>query len=187
MSMNQVVIYETHIRRDDEGRYCLNDLHRAAGGKKRHQPAFFMRRQETKALAAEIGASAESQTPIRTINDGRNNGTYAAKELVYAYAMWISAAFALKVIRTYDALMQAQLDKLNTLSARRARAELELAEAAAEASRCGLGATLSWAPEAGGDARFASCRIDRATRALLLESRCPQTRTSAGSTSLSGP
>lgn len=137
----ELLMSETVIRHDDDGRYCLNDLHRASGGNANQAPAQFMRNKQTKALIRELqGACANSHTPpVSVINDGVNNGTYVAKELVYAYAMWISPAFHIKVIRTYDAFMQAQIDRLNDLSHRRARAEIELLEAQADASRCGLG------------------------------------------------
>lgn len=115
-----VAIQGVDIRTDAQGRYCLNDLHRAAGGQAKDQPAFFMRRRETADLVAELvntenvrisvaaGASANSQTPVATLNDGHNNGTYVVKELVYAYAMWISASFHLKVIRAFDELVTSQ-------------------------------------------------------------------------------
>ena len=39
------------------------------------------------------------------VRGGLNQGTYAVKQIVYAYAMWISPSFNLKVINTFDALI----------------------------------------------------------------------------------
>ena len=102
-----ITIADTVIAVDSVGRFCLNDLHKAAGAESRHQPAFFFRRPETQDLEAELNsAPAQSFTTVTT--PGRNGGTYVCKELVYAYAMWISAKFHLQVIRTFDAMATAQ-------------------------------------------------------------------------------
>lgn len=95
--------------RQMNGLYSLNDLHKVSGGEEKHQPAFFARREETQALIAEI-CSADSQIKaLETVRGrGKAQGTYACKELVIAYAAWISAAFHLKVIRVFlDAVQPA--------------------------------------------------------------------------------
>ncbi len=104
---NQIIISNTSIHQDTEGRYSLNDLHKAAGCEQRHQPRYWLALDQTNELIEEIlnsGISLFSSSPTN-VKKGRYGGTYVCKELVYSYAMWISAAFALKVIRAYDDLV----------------------------------------------------------------------------------
>lgn len=109
--MTALMICGTTIRRDADGRYCLNDLHQAAGGEKRHQPSDWLRLQQTEALIAELSdpgiPGSGLPPPIYTKRGGIEQGTYVVKELVYSYAMWISPAFHLQVIRAYDRLVAA--------------------------------------------------------------------------------
>ena len=97
-----IVVVSITIRQDSEGRYCLNDLHKAAGGERRHDTREFLSRVSTLDLIIEI----ESQMTEKAVSKrpGRYGGTFVVKELVYAFAMWISPSFNLKVIRAYDRL-----------------------------------------------------------------------------------
>ena len=101
--MTAIVIDNITIRQDEEGRFNLNDLHKAAGGDPNHQPAFFLRRAETAQLINKLNP-ANSQIKSVTTERGRYGGTFVCKELVYEYAMWISPEFKLKVIEAYDRL-----------------------------------------------------------------------------------
>jgi len=56
------VIGEFTIRQDEDGRFCLNDLHKASGGADKHQPAYFMRNKQTNDLILEINNSANLQS-----------------------------------------------------------------------------------------------------------------------------
>ncbi|MBU2285749.1 MAG: KilA-N domain-containing protein, partial [Gammaproteobacteria bacterium] len=58
-------------------------------------------------LIAELSNSRNSGIKPVAAERGRYEGTFVCKELVYAYAMWVSASFHLKVIRAYDSLVTA--------------------------------------------------------------------------------
>ena len=99
ISAPSLIIGASEIRQID-GLYSLNDLHKASGNFPKHQPAFFLRNEQTQALIDEL-SSANLQTLKKVVGKGKEQGTYACKELVIAYAAWISPAFHLKVIRVF--------------------------------------------------------------------------------------
>lgn len=103
MSNTQVITIDTiTIKQDSEGRFCLNDLHKAAGGEARHTPGRFTCTDTFIELCEELSRK-QDKSPVSS-KTGRGGGTYVARPLVFAYAMWVSAAFHLKVIRAYDRL-----------------------------------------------------------------------------------
>ena len=112
-----LIIGNLSIRQDEDGRYCLNDLHKASGDDKKHFPAYFLRNQQTKDLITLIESenydmqicTSKNQAVNAIKGKGKDQGTYVVKELVYSYAMWISAKFHLMVIRAYDAMVMKAL------------------------------------------------------------------------------
>lgn len=107
--MNDLIIGGTGIRQDAEGRFSLNDLHKAAGSEKRHAPHEFLRLSKTTELIIEIETTGNPVVADAVHRqEGRAGGTFVCKELVYAYAMWISPKFHLQVIRTFDAVVTQQ-------------------------------------------------------------------------------
>ena len=115
-----LIIGEFSIRQDKDGRYCLNDLHRASGSEVKHAPRFFIRNQQTQDLIVEIEQGANlhlDQKAINTIHGGNDRGTYVVEDLVYSYAMWISAKFHLMVIRAYRSqVMEWKINGKQTIS-----------------------------------------------------------------------
>lgn len=107
MTATTLTIISTAIKQDAEGRFCLNDCHRASGGDPSKKPSEWARNVKTNELVAEISQSGNFRfAPLETNRGGNSPGTYACRELVYAYAMWISPSFHLKVIRAFDALVR---------------------------------------------------------------------------------
>lgn len=98
---NLIEIGGVIVHTDAAGRYSLNDLHKAAGGERKDEPSEYLSGSKVQEIVTEL-----ETTGIPVVKkEGRNGGTYVCKELVYSYAMWISAKFHLQVIRTFDALV----------------------------------------------------------------------------------
>lgn len=109
-----LTIANISIGQDSQGRYCLNDLHKAAGNEQKHRPKYWLENQQTVELIEILehenrggGIPPSEQNQLVSAIKGGNTqqGTFVVKELVYAYAMWISPAFHINVIRAYDAMV----------------------------------------------------------------------------------
>ncbi|EEY09488.1 P22AR C-terminal domain-containing protein [Mannheimia haemolytica] len=96
--MSNLTILNTAIRQH-ENLFSLNDLHQVSGNSKNHQPSNFSRLETTQALVSAIQAEGTAN-PIKTLR-GTQGGTYACKEIVIAYAAWISPQFHLVVLRAF--------------------------------------------------------------------------------------
>jgi len=113
---NSLIISDYSIRQDAEGRFCLNDLHKAAvlsgANKRTKEPAKFLSSPQTIDLIKELtDTQILGIASVSLIKGGNSSlqGTYVVKELVYSYAMWINAAFHIKVIRAYDVLISGEI------------------------------------------------------------------------------
>ena len=123
MQMKQLVINNTEITTDAEGRFSLNDLHRAAGGLKKHQPALFYRSSGFEDFLEVLKLQNCSFEPIVKKKGRYSGGTWVCKELVYKYAMWINPEFEVKVVQTFDRLSKginppSSIEALNKLTAK---------------------------------------------------------------------
>ncbi len=97
--MNALSIGTSSIRELD-GLYSLNDLHKASGGAANQKPSEWLRNKQAQELVSEI---IKAGIPALLKKHGGCSGsqTYACRELVIAYAAWISAAFHLRVLRVF--------------------------------------------------------------------------------------
>ena len=93
--MNTISVANVAIRQFNN-LYSINDLHKAAGSEKRHQPANWLRSQQ----AIDLIEYLKSEE-LESIQKKQGLGTFVSKELVVHYGMWISPVFSLKVIRAF--------------------------------------------------------------------------------------
>lgn len=88
---------------DESGRYKLNDLFSVSGASRSRRPVDWLRRGEVNDLIEKL--KGVNLHPLKIVN-GRNGGTYAIKEIIYAYAEWISPEFHKAVLETFSAAVE---------------------------------------------------------------------------------
>jgi hypothetical protein len=126
--MDVIQISGIEINVDADNRYSLNDLYNAAKkmgvADENDRPADWLRTKTAqKYLEFLTGRVAEIPTPLtiqplEIVHGGLLSGTYAVKELVYSYAIWLSVEFHHEVIQTYDRTVQKEHAQLEELQAK---------------------------------------------------------------------
>lgn len=106
--MNAIQISNVSIRQVN-GLYSLNDLHRASGGEDKNAPRRWLQNQQTIDLIEQCEIDGFPSILVK-----QGVGTFACKELICAYATWISPTFFLQVIRTFLAVQEQGSLKLET-------------------------------------------------------------------------
>lgn len=113
VAASATIIESISIRRDSQGRYSLNDLHRAAmmagNATENHAPAQFLRNDGVKAFVSAYDAEesdVQKCTSVHSVKGGKNQGTYAAELIAIRYAAWIDPSFEVKVYRTFQRVAQ---------------------------------------------------------------------------------
>jgi phage antirepressor YoqD-like protein len=99
-----VTVVGVPLRTDEQGRYRLADLHAASGGDANDKPSNWLRMSKTVDLIDELDRFSNMRSDhksVNVVNGGPDSGTYVSEDLVVDYAMWISAAFKVKVIHAF--------------------------------------------------------------------------------------
>lgn len=127
--MNKLIVIDnTEIKQDSQGRYCLNDLHKASGGNPIHSPAQFFRNKSVSDFVQALTDMQICTSPVNAIRGGSEQGTYVCEELVYKYASWINPEFDVKVHAIFKKLVKGELQPVQPQLPNYAEALRQLAD-----------------------------------------------------------
>ena len=108
MSQNNtsITIGNITIHQSENGLYRMVDFWSASGKEPRHNPKSFFKLENIKELEREIFKGGEFAT-FKITTRGKYGGIYVSRELIIAYATWVSPRFFLTVLQTFDQLQNA--------------------------------------------------------------------------------
>lgn len=94
-------IANTEVFVNENGLYSLMDLHKSSGLGKNYIPSQFLRNKQTMSLISALESEHGKENTMQARHGGASAGYCACKELVVAYAMWLSPEFYSKVVKTF--------------------------------------------------------------------------------------
>ena len=121
--MTSLSVLNIQIRRDSEGRYSLNDLHKAAvaagANKRTKEPSKFLASQSVQDFVSELDTQNPGIATLVQLKGGKIQGTFAVELLAIRYAAWVSPAFEITVYKTFQAVAKGELERAQALATRR--------------------------------------------------------------------
>ena len=108
--MESLVLNSVEVKIDEHGRYCLTDLWKAGGSVDSKRPSKFEKTERHNELLEILKGRYPQFEPFTKTRGRYNGGTWCCKELVYAYAIYVSADFHLKVIDVFDSAVNGRGD-----------------------------------------------------------------------------
>lgn len=109
--MDSLILNGTEIRSDEFGRYCLTDIYRASNLPAHKRPVKFEATPSFKGIQEVLKVRTRTFAPYEKTRGRYNGGTWACKEMLIAYAMWVSPEFMVKVIDVFFAASSGNGDK----------------------------------------------------------------------------
>ena len=113
MSNSIMKIDNLKIKMDAEGRYCLNDLHKAAMASNKavssQRPGNFLKSSSINSFVQTL-TDATKIASVVTIKGGREQGTYADELVAIRYAAWIDPVFEIKVYESFQQSKKSQIE-----------------------------------------------------------------------------
>lgn len=120
--MTALSIVGVKVRQDSEGRFSLNDLHKAAmaNGKatKSQRPGAFLQSDSVKSFIGALDSDATIIASLNTVKGGKGQGTYGSELLAIRYAGWIDPEFEITVYKTFQAVAKGEIEKAKAIATR---------------------------------------------------------------------
>ncbi|MFP2768056.1 KilA-N domain-containing protein [Oceanisphaera sp. KMM 10153] len=105
--MKELILCNQKVKVAEDGMVSLTDMWKAAGGKNKDRPKYFLKNDRTVAFVDEL--TKGENPPLRITKGGSESGTWGCKYLAYKYAAWIDPAFEVGVYRILDQFFSGEL------------------------------------------------------------------------------